>query len=79
MIPIGARIEVPRRHGVKAWDRLYDHVSAYGKIVMDEIRSKENEDYRGCPLRDGRAGCAKCKEIEKRIPEKITFNDQSRR
>jgi hypothetical protein len=79
MIPIGARIEVPKHDDVKGWDRLYDHISAYGAEGIDEVRSKENEHYRECSLRDGRVGCAECKEIKKRIPEKITYNGQSRR
>jgi hypothetical protein len=79
MIYIGARIEIPKHDDVKGWDRLYDHVSAYGREGTDEVRSKENEHYRECSLRDGSVGCAKCKEIEKRIPEKITHNGQSRR
>jgi hypothetical protein len=68
MVFIGSRIEVPRRDDVKAWERLHAHVFAYG-----------DEHYRECLWRDGRVGCTKCKEIEDRVPEKITHNGQSRR
>jgi hypothetical protein len=79
MIQIGVRIEVPKHDDVKAWDRLYDHVTTICGEGVDEVRRKENEHYSECPLRDGRVGCAKCQAIEERIPKKITHNGQSRR
>jgi hypothetical protein len=79
MIDVGARIEVPKRDDRKAWERLYDHVSGSCVDGINELRRNENRHYRDCSLRDGRVGCARCKEIERRIPEKITHNGQSRR
>src|SRR5271163_3779190 len=66
MIPIGARIEVPRQDDLKGWDRLHNHVFPCSE--------EEIEHYRDCALTDGRVGCTKCKEIEKERPEKITHN-----
>ena len=71
MTPIGARIEVPRQDDLKAWDRLHSHVFP--------CNEEEIKHHRDCAFRDGRVGCTKCKEIEKKRPEKITHNGQSRR
>jgi hypothetical protein len=62
MIPIGARIEVPRQDDLKGWGRLHNHVLSC---------SEEIEHYRDCALRDRRVGRTKCKrDREEKTGEK---------
>jgi hypothetical protein len=59
MIDVGARIEVPKHDDLKAWERLYDHVSSYDGDGINELSRNENENYCGCPFERWEGGLCK--------------------